>query len=153
VGLSSLYENSFFSRHQADMATHTEETALPSERRFGLVFAAAIAAVGLWLLLRKHSPAGLGVVGAAEVLAVVAMLAPALLRLPNLLWFKLGHLMGLVVSPIVLGIMFLVLIAPVGIAMRLSGRDALRMRRKPGNSYWVPREPAGPAPDSFRNQY
>jgi hypothetical protein len=135
------------------MVNHTEADELPSERRFGLVFAAIFTLLGIWLLLRKRSPVGGWMLGCALLLAVLAVVAPAFLKVPNRLWYRLGRLLSLVVSPVVLGLMFLLLITPIAIAMRIAGRDALRMRHKGAGSHWVPRDPVGPAPDSFRNQY
>jgi hypothetical protein len=72
----------------------------------------------------------------------------------NRAWMKLGELMGRVVSPVVLGIIFFGVFTPVGLAMRLFGRDAMaRQFDRRLNSYWVNREPPGPAEDSYRNMF
>jgi len=65
----------------------------------------------------------------------------------------LGHLLGRIVSPIVLGLIFFVLITPVALFGRVAGRDPLRLKPRAISSYWVKREPAGPTPDSFKNQF
>ena len=61
--------------------------------------------------------------------------------------------MGKVVSPIVLGLIFFGMLTPVGIIGRLLGRDELRLKKAPVTSYWIDRDPPGPAPDSFKNQF
>jgi hypothetical protein len=66
---------------------------------------------------------------------------------------KLGELMGKVVSPLVLGVIFFVLLTPVGLIGRLLGRDELRLKRTNSESYWIDRVPPGPAGDSFKNQF
>jgi hypothetical protein len=71
----------------------------------------------------------------------------------NKLWFGLGILLGKIISPIVLGIMFFILITPVALATRAFGRDELKLKKRNLNTYWVSRNPAGPAKDSFKNQY
>jgi hypothetical protein len=68
-------------------------------------------------------------------------------------WMALGHLLGRIVSPIVLGLIFFVLITPVALLGRIAGRDPLRIKPRAISSYWINREPAGPAPDSFKNQF
>ena len=59
-----------------------------------------------------------------------------------------------IVSPIVLGLMFYVVLTPIGIAMRLFGRDEMRRRwNRDAKSYWIARDPPGPAPGSLDNQF
>jgi len=71
----------------------------------------------------------------------------------NKAWMKLGDLLGKVISPIVLGIIFFVLLAPVALVTRLLGRDELRLKMSNSSSYWIDRTPPGPAGDSFKNQF
>ena len=61
--------------------------------------------------------------------------------------------MGKVVSPIVLGILFFIVISPVAIVTRLFGRDVLLLRKRNVNSYWIERNPPGPQPESFKEQF
>jgi hypothetical protein len=66
----------------------------------------------------------------------------------------LGLLMAKVVSPIALGILFYLVFMPVGLVMRLSGKDPLRLKFDPAaKSYWIDREPPGPPPNSMTNQF
>jgi hypothetical protein len=84
---------------------------------------------------------------------LAALAAPRALRPLNKAWFWLGQLLGKVVSPIVLGIIFYGLLTPVAVAGRLLGRDELRLKRRPVSSYWVERQPPGPESDSFNHQF
>ena len=69
-------------------------------------------------------------------------------------WMKLGELLGRVVSPIALGIIFFAVFTPVGLLMRAFGRDAMCRRYEPSQpSYWVKRDPPGPADGSYRNMF
>ena len=61
--------------------------------------------------------------------------------------------MGKVVSPLVLGVIFFLLISPVALIGRLFGRDELRLKKANSNSYWIDRVPPGPAGDTFKNQF
>ena len=132
----------------------TSDPKLPSERRFGALFTLVFVALGAW---GHHK--GWGSVAsnvwfvAAAVVALVTLTAPRLLAPFNVAWFKLGLLMGKVVSPIVLGIIFFVILTPVAIAGRLFGRDELRIKRNAVQSYWIDRVPPGPDGDSFKNQF
>ena len=62
-------------------------------------------------------------------------------------------LLGKIVSPLVLGFLFLVLVTPVAIVTQLIGRDPLRMKKRCLSSYWIERDAMGPEPASFKNQY
>ncbi len=127
---------------------------LPSERRFGALFTLVFAALGAWGRYKGWDPSSTDAwFAAAAVVALVTLAAPRMLAPFNRGWFKLGLLMGRVVSPIVLGIIFFVLLTPVAVVGRLFGRDELRLKRKAVQSYWIDREPPGPAGDSFKNQF
>ena len=84
---------------------------------------------------------------------IITLFSPERLLPANKLWFRFGIFLGEIISPIVLGIMFFVLITPIALITRFFGRDELKLRKRSTGSYWVNRIPAGPAKDSFRNQY
>ena len=128
---------------------------LPSERRFGALFTVVFSLAGIYGHFVKDwsSEVVIGLFVASLVVAVVAIVIPAALAPFNKAWFQLGLLMGKVVSPIVLGVIFFLLLTPVGLITRLFGRDELRLKRKPVSSYWVDRSPPGPAGDTFKNQF
>lgn len=90
---------------------------------------------------------------AAALFLVAALVRPSLLAPLNKAWFELGLLLGKIVSPIVLGAIFFLLITPVAICSRFFGRDQLRLKKQKVNSYWVQREPIGPDAESFKNQF
>ena len=87
------------------------------------------------------------------VFATMTLVVPQLLNPLNRIWYGLGLLLGKIVSPIVLGLMFFVLITPISLFTRLFGRDELKMKKRSVESYWVDRLPPGPSSDSFKNQY
>ena len=67
---------------------------------------------------------------------------------------KLGLVMFKVVNPVVLALIYGLTMVPIGLLMRLTGRDPLRLRIDPAaESYWIVREPPGPAPDTMINQF
>ncbi len=130
---------------------HTVEGS--SDRSFGIVFAVVFLIIGCWPLV---SGGGLRwwSMGIAAAFALIAAVAPAVLATPNRLWLKFGLLLGKIVSPIALGILFYLILAPVGFLVRLSGKDPLRLKLDPkAGSYWIDRKPPGPPPDSMTNQF
>ena len=129
------------------------EPILPSNRSFGWTFTFIFVAAGLYGLWQGGAALS-WLLAAAAVMALVTYMRDAWLAPLNRAWMKLGELMGRVVSPIVLGIIFFGVFTPVGLAMRLFGRDAMaRQFDRRLNSYWVDREPPGPAEGSYRNMF
>ena len=124
-----------------------------SDRNFGFVIASAFAVIAILPFFHRETPRWWAFCVAA-VVVLVAILKPALLGGMNRLWVKLGVLLGKVISPVVLSVLFYCVLTPVGALMRLTGKDALRLKRDAGvKSYWIPREPPGPPPDSMTNQF
>jgi hypothetical protein len=133
--------------------TRDEEVTGPSDRRFGLTIAVVCAVVGAIRLVFGHG-GWWWWLGAGLLLALLGLCAPALLAPLNRLWLKLGLVLYKVINPVVMALIFVTTIVPTGILMRLCGKDPLRLKREPGAaSYWIPRDPPGPAPDTMRNQF
>ena len=135
----------------------TDQThPLPSERSFGLLFGAVfvlLAAYG-WFFKSWSSVVELSLLGVALAFVLLGFVAPKILSPLNWLWFQLGQVLGKIVSPIVLGAIFFLLLTPVSLVTRLFGRDELRLKREAlQTSYWLDRAPPGPAPESFKNQF
>jgi hypothetical protein len=131
-------------------------------RRFGVVALVAFAAVGAWVFLR-HSLFGFALSeGAASVAAyvlwciaavcgVLAAVAPRALRPLYLGLSLVGLPIGLVVSHVVMGVVFYVVLAPIGLVMRLLGRDRLHRRfERDAETYWVRRDETEEAKRYFR---
>lgn len=119
---------------------------LPSNRSFGWTFTVVFALVAVlaypWLL------------ALAALTAAVTVLRAQWLEPLNRLWMRFGALLHRIVSPIVLGVIFFGIFTPVGIVMRLAGRDAMSRRFEPQKpSYWIAREPPGPREDSFKDMF
>ena len=124
-----------------------------SDRAFGAVFAGAFLLIALTPLLSKTQPRWWAV-GVAVLFGAITATRPTLLKTLNKLWMKLGLLMGKIVSPIALGLVFYCVLTPIAIVSRLAGSDPLRLKfDQPSDSYWIPREPPGPPPQSMNNQF
>jgi hypothetical protein len=119
--------------------------ALPSDRSFGWTF------TGVFTLVAFFQP---WLLGLAALTALVTLIRAHWLAPLNRAWMKLAELLHRVVSPVVLGVIYFGVFTPVGVAMRAFGRDAMCRRFEPGRaSYWVRRDPPGPADDSFRDMF
>ena len=72
----------------------------------------------------------------------------------NRLWLKLGLALQKVVNPVVMAVLFVSAIAPIGVLMRLGGKDLLRLRRRPNAAtYWILRERSAPAAETMQKQF
>lgn len=124
-----------------------------SERAFGLQFAILLTAIALWPSLAGRHPRWWAL-AAGALLLLVSLARPSLLALPNAAWNQLSLLLGRVVNPLVTGLLFFTVFVPTALISRLWARDALRMRFDPqADSYWIDRQPPGPAGDTMPRQF
>lgn len=132
----------------------SQTTKLPTERAFGFLFATVFAGLGIYGYYKGwDSVAIFATLASSVVLMLTTFFAPKALAPFNRAWFHLGQLLGKIVSPIVLGIIFFGLLTPIALVSRLFGRDELKLKPRTVASYWMERTPPGPAPDSFKNQF
>ena len=130
-----------------------KENHLPSNKKFGLFFSAIFVLIAIYAYLKFRVEFAIFALTTSTLFAIVAILTPQILSPLNRLWFSLGLLLGKIVSPIVLALIFFVLITPVSLVTRLFGRDELKIKKRTVESYWVDRLPPGPPSESFKNQY
>ena len=131
----------------------TQEVEGSSDRSFGLVFSGLFVVIACWPLLHGASPRWWSLAVAAAF-AFVALWRATLLARLNRLWIRLGLLLGRVASPIALAILFYGVFVPIGILLRVTGKDSLRLKMDTAaETYWIRREPPGPRPDSMTNQF
>lgn len=124
-----------------------------SNRSFGLVFTAFLSMVGVMPLLHGQ-PARIWALGAALFFLIAALLAPRVLALPNRAWMQFGLLLGRIVSPVALSILYYGVVTPIGLCMRLMHKDPLRLKFDPAaTSYWIDRTPPGPSAESLNRQF
>ena len=128
------------------------EVELPSNRKFGFFFTFLfLIAAGYFYINNSTIVAYVFFILAVAFYLVTLLRAIILLPL-NKLWMRFGLLLGMIVSPIVLGIIFFGLFTPIALLMRLSGRDELRLKFKSITSHWISRSEPIQA-NSFKNQF
>lgn len=128
--------------------------SLPSNRNFGFLFAGVCALLSAYAIYHDDATVqGFGWLVASAIVGLITIISPNLLAPLNKAWMKLGDLMGKVISPLVLGVIFFVLITPIAIISRLFGRDELRLKKANVSTCWIDRAPPGPAGESFKNQF
>ena len=128
------------------------EVELLSNRKFGFFFTFVFAVVAAYFYYSASlSWAYVFTVIALIFLLITLIKSDSLLPL-NKLWMRFGLLLGMIVSPIVLGIIFFGLFTPIAMLMRLSGRDELRLKFTQKACHWISRgEPI--KSESFKQQF
>lgn len=126
---------------------------MTSDKNFGLFFGFIFGIAALYFYYTASNAWNILTLLTSIAFLVATFLNASVLHPLNRLWFKLGLLMGKIVSPIVLGVIFFGLITPIAIFMRLAGRDELKLKRSKTASHWQTRQPSGPTAESFKNQF
>ncbi len=131
----------------------SEEITGSSNRSFGIVFSLFFLVIGLLPLLGEGEVRLWSLVVAA-LFFVVAILIPGILGPLNRAWLKFGLMLGKITTPIVMAIIFFLTVVPVGLIMRLFGKDLLGLKFDPeAQSYWIDRDEGAPSPASMENQF
>lgn len=124
-----------------------------SNRSFGFLIVAVLAFVGALRFWAAHEGYVAWLIAAAFFLGV-SLLMPRLLFPLKRLWLKLGAVLHVIISPIVLGLLYVFAILLVGSLVRIFGKDLLSLKKDAAAaSYWIRRDPPGPSPESLTNQF
>ena len=110
-----------------------------SNRNFGLVFFVVFLIISLWPLTYEGTPRIWSII-IAIIFFILGLMNSKLLTPLNILWFKFGMVLGSIIAPIVMGIVFFAVVTPTGIIMRIFGKDLLNNKlNKDKKSYWIHR--------------
>ena len=113
---------------------------ISSNRSFGLVFFVVFLIVALWPL-KSGEDIRIWSLALSIIFFSLGILNSKLLTPLNKLWFKFGILLGSIVSPIVMGIVYFLVVTPTSIIMRLLGKDLLKTNKiKNASTYWIKRD-------------
>ena len=125
---------------------------LPSNKKFGFFFTFVFAILAFYFLFIDSILWAQALAILAVLFLLITVIIPQVLLPLNKLWMRLGLLLGMIVSPIVLGIIFFGLVTPYGVVMRMFGRDELRLKFTKKSSHWISRSELIKS-DSFKNQF
>ena len=118
-----------------------EKIKLPSNRNFGIVFSIVFLIISLWPLLSQNDVRIWSLL-LSGIFLILGLINSIILTPLNRLWFKFGIFLGKIVSPIILGIIFFLVVTPTGFLLRLFGKDVINLKYNNNNSYWI--EKTGP---------
>jgi hypothetical protein len=111
---------------------------LPSNRNFGIVFFVVFFIISFWPLLNDGNIKVWSVILAIFFL-ILGLLNSKILTPLNKVWYKFGILLGSVVSPIVMGIVFFAVVTPTSLLMKIFGKNLLGLKKNNKRSYWIER--------------
>ena len=123
-----------------------------SERGFGFVLAGVFTIIALFPLVGGSSVRLWSLVIAGGCLGF-AVLYPKGLRGPNIVWFRFGLLLGKIVTPVVMAVLFVTTVLPTAVIMRALGKDSLRMKHDNSATHWISRSDPGPKKGTMRDQF
>ena len=113
---------------------------MSSNRNFGFVFFIVFLIISLWPLQHEGQIRIWSIV-ISLIFLILSLMNSKLLTPLNQLWSRFGLLLGNIVAPIVMGLVFFLVVTPVGIVMRILGKDLIRKKLNKNNkSYWIKRE-------------
>ena len=122
---------------------------LPSNRNFGIVFFIVFLIIALWPILKQNEIRIWSLI-ISFIFFVLGLINSKLLTPLNKLWFKFGILLGNIIAPIIMGIVFFLVVTPTGLIMRFFRKDILKLKKNSSDSYWINKDNTN---SSMRNQF
>ena len=120
-----------------------------SNRSFGIVFFIVFLAISLWPLLNSNE-IRIWALLISLVFFVLGLLNSKILTPLNKIWFKFGIFLGNIVSPVVMGLIYFVVVTPIALLLKVFGKDVLSLKKTKSNTYWKNKEKYN---TSMRNQF
>jgi|TARA_B110000858_G_C17677949_1_gene415146 hypothetical protein len=113
---------------------------LPSNRNFGVVFFVVFLIIGLWPLLEK-SEIRYWSVFISSIFLLLGLINSNLLSPLNKIWFNFGKLLSKIITPLIMGVIFFLVVTPIGLIMRVLGKDILSLKyNENSKSYWIEKD-------------
>ena len=122
---------------------------ISSNRSFGIVFFIVFLLIALYPLTYSQDIRVWSTI-ISIIFLVLGLLNSKILTPLNKLWFKFGIFLGKIISPIIMGIIFFLVVTPIGLLMRLLGKDLINLKYNNNKSYWI--EKKGPK-SKMKNQF
>jgi len=126
-----------------------DDIKIGSNRSFGIVFFVVFLLIAFYPLINSQDLRLWSLI-VSFIFLVLGLLNSKVLTPLNKLWFKFGILLGKVIAPLIMGIIFFLVVTPIGFLMRLSGKDVLNLKFNKNKSYWI--EKSGPK-SKMKNQF
>ena len=122
---------------------------ISSNRSFGILFSIVFAAIAFWPLLNLGEIRIWSVI-VSSIFLLLGLINSKLLYPLNLIWVKFGELIGKIVAPLVMALIFFIILTPIGLFLRLIGKDLLNIKLNNNKTYWIKRDKK---PGSMKRQF
>tara|TARA_B100001057_G_scaffold456604_1_gene504145 strand:- start:339 stop:731 length:393 start_codon:yes stop_codon:yes gene_type:complete len=122
---------------------------ISSNRSFGVVFFIVFLLIALYPLLNNNEVRLWSLI-ISVIFLILGILNSKILSPLNKIWFKFGLLLGKIISPIIMGVIFFSVVTPIGFIMKLLGKDLINLKFNNQKSYWI--EKSGPK-SKMKNQF
>ena len=122
---------------------------ISSNRSFGILFSIVFAAIAFWPLLNLGEIRVWSVI-VSSIFLLLGLINSKLLYPLNLIWVKFGELIGKIVAPLVMALIFFIILTPIGLFLRLIGKDLLNIKLNKNKTYWIKRYKK---PGSMKRQF
>ena len=126
-----------------------DDVKISSNRSFGIVFFIVFLIIALYPLTYNGEIRVWSAI-TSLIFLMLGLLNSKILSPLNKLWFKFGFFLGKIISPLIMGIIFFIVVTPIGLIMRLFGKDVLNLKYNKNHSYWI--EKNGPK-SKMKNQF
>ena len=126
-----------------------DEIKISSNRSFGVVFFVVFLLIALYPTINNGEIKIWSLI-TSIIFLILGLLNSKLLNPLNKLWFKFGIVLGKIISPLIMGIIFFLVVTPTGLIMRLLRKDILNLKYNQNSSYWI--EKKGPK-SKMKNQF
>ena len=126
-----------------------KNTKLPTNKNFGIVFSVIFLIISLFPLINDGSLRIWSLI-VSTVFLFLGLINSKILTPLNKIWFKFGLLLGRIVSPVIIGVIFFLVVTPTALIIRLIGKDLLNLKFNKHKSYWI--EKTGPK-SKMKNQF
>tara|TARA_B100000123_G_scaffold261145_1_gene228088 strand:- start:204 stop:602 length:399 start_codon:yes stop_codon:yes gene_type:complete len=112
------------------------EIKISSNKSFGIVFAVVFFLIALWPIIKSDDIRIWSLI-VSIIFLILGIMNSSILTPLNKIWFRFGIFLGNFIAPVVMGIIFFFVVTPIGLIMRLLGRDLIKLKKNNENSYWI----------------
>ena len=126
-----------------------EKIKLPSNRNFGIVFSIVFLIIATWPILNQNEIRIWSII-ISLIFLILGLINSKFLSPLNKAWFKFGLILGSLIAPIVMGIVFFLVVTPTGLIMKALGKDILGLKRNKNSTYWLEKDNSN---NNLKNQF
>jgi len=126
-----------------------EKIKLPSNRNFGIVFSIVFLIIAIWPILNQNEIRIWSII-ISLIFLILGLINSKFLSPLNKAWFKFGLILGSIIAPVVMGIVYFLVVTPTGLIMKALGKDILGLKRNKNNTYWLEKDNSN---NNLKNQF